>query len=308
MLCLAHTAPHRRFTFGFSENPDDLLFTEFALFHGSAAFLFRSRTLPLSRPSFRGQVTDLSNEFKITIYFGSKLANQVFEWFEKMTQAGSHAIGTLFTGVYFFDACFWPVSIPVGYGMMKMNALDALETMPKILKEQLQNDVDELWSYALYFVDCFDFTLGSEDIHGDVNILALGKTFLENGEREIRGIVSQLLSARPNSKAILNARMAVEIYLKSLLIIKSGKSEQDLKNEFGHNLTKAINACYTLTSAKEFDVLCPMLNIFPDVAARYTGSEEPIWKVWEAYSIAQAIAAMVVRILSGRDTRPQLKV
>lgn len=48
---------HWRFTFGFPENPDDLLFTEFALFHGSAAFLFRSRTPPLSRPSLRGQVT-----------------------------------------------------------------------------------------------------------------------------------------------------------------------------------------------------------------------------------------------------------
>jgi hypothetical protein len=122
---------------------------------------YRAKDIPPKQRPFLA-LSDLSNEFKITIFFGSKLANQVFEWFEKMTQAGSHAIGTLFTGVYFFDACFWPVSIPVGYGMMKVNALDALETMPKILKEQLQNNVDELWSYTLYFVDCFDFTLGSE--------------------------------------------------------------------------------------------------------------------------------------------------
>jgi hypothetical protein len=37
----AHGA-HRRVAFGLPENPDDLFFAEFALFHSSAAFLFEA--------------------------------------------------------------------------------------------------------------------------------------------------------------------------------------------------------------------------------------------------------------------------
>jgi hypothetical protein len=46
---------HRRVALCLPKNPDDLFFTEFALFHVLLHFL-PSRTLLLSRPAFRGQV------------------------------------------------------------------------------------------------------------------------------------------------------------------------------------------------------------------------------------------------------------
>jgi hypothetical protein len=133
----------------------------------------------------------------------------------------------------------------------------------------------------------------------------LSQSFVQNGEREIETTIAQLSSSRPNAKVILTARMAVEIYLKCLLITRAGWDESRVK-ALGHNIEKAMDECIALALAGEFILLRPMLTIFPPVTARYTGAEEPVRKIWEAYCIAQATAAMVVRILSGCDSRRQI--
>jgi len=267
---------------------------------------YRQNDIPPKRRPFLA-LSDLSKEFRISLSFDSKLAKGIFNWFTANTQPGSHAMGSLFTGVFYFDACFWPVFIPIGYGRFKLNALASLETMPEQMKSQLQQNQKEIEIYCCYWIDCVDFAYGLDDLRKDQKIPILGKSFLENGEREIESVISQLSFERPNSKAILSARMAVEIFLKSLLVVKGNKNEADLRG-IGHDISEAMNQCFTLTSAKEFAALKSMLGIFPDVSARYTGNEFPMRTVWEAYCIAQATATMVVRILSGRDSRPKINI
>ena len=267
---------------------------------------YRKNDIPPKRRPFLA-LAELSREFNTSIYLNSDLANKVFGWFTANTKPGAHAIGSLFTGIFYFDACFWPVFIPIGYGTFKLDALSSLETMPKEMKAQLQQDQNEMRIYALYWIDCVDFAYGLDDLRKNQTISVLGKSFLENGEREIESVISQLSSTRPNTKAILTARMAVEIFLKSLLITKGNKNEADIK-KIGHDVSDAMSQCFTLTSVKEFFVLKSMLGIFPDVSARYTGSEPPIRKVWEAYCIAQATATVVARILSGRDSRSKIGI
>jgi hypothetical protein len=55
----------RGLPFRLAQDANDLFFAVFALSHSSAALSFRSRTLPLSRPLFRGQVNRITPpEFK----------------------------------------------------------------------------------------------------------------------------------------------------------------------------------------------------------------------------------------------------
>ncbi len=75
---------------------------------------YRKKNIPPKRRPFWA-LSDLAKQFNTQINFGSDLANKVFDWFTANTKPGSHAIGTLFTGVFYFDACFWPVSVPIGY-------------------------------------------------------------------------------------------------------------------------------------------------------------------------------------------------
>ena len=266
--------------------------------------IFRANDIHPKRRPFLA-LMDLSKEFGTAIDLQSNLSNQVFDWFTANTKHGSHTIGSMFTGVYYFDACFWPVSIPVGAGTFLLNALDSLQTMPKGMKAQLKQDTDELWHYAFYWVDCLDFAYGTSDLREHSGLPGLAQSFLQNGEREIETTIAQISSSRPNAKAILTGRMAVEIYLKCLLIARGGWDEPRVK-ALGHNIEKTIDECIALSLATEFTILRPMLAIYPPVAARYTGIEEPVRKIWEAYCIAQATATLVIRILSGRDSRSQI--
>jgi hypothetical protein len=265
---------------------------------------YRQRDLPPRQRPFRA-ISDLSKEFKISIDFGSDVAGKIFDWFTNHTQAGSHAIGSLFTGAYYFDACFWPVSIQVGFGTFVPKALDALETMPKMLKNQLCADRSEVRNYTSYWADCVDYAYGSDALQTRRSLSSYAAGLLQGGQGEIEGTVAQLCSARPNPKAIMSARMAAEIHLKLLLVAKGGKDAAFLRS-IGHDLQKTIDACLSVAAVKEFAIIRPMLAIFPDVSARYVGTEKPMREIWEAYCIAQATAATVMRVLSGDDRRLQI--
>lgn len=98
---------------------------------------------PMGRP-FRA-FSDFTKEFNYAIEISSPLAKTIFAWFKANTKPDSHAIGAMFTGSFYYDACFWPLQILHGYGEFKLNALDSLETMPPNLKKQLAQSHQGLW-------------------------------------------------------------------------------------------------------------------------------------------------------------------
>src|SRR5262249_16210108 len=48
----------------------------------------------------------------VKILMNSQEATAVFEWFYRNSPPGAHNLGPLFTGIFYFDAVFWPVKIP----------------------------------------------------------------------------------------------------------------------------------------------------------------------------------------------------
>ncbi len=90
----------------------------------SANKRYRSESIPAKRRPFEA-LCEYTKEKKAAITFRSPAADQVFRWFQERSAPGAHRIGTLFTGTYFYDAHFWPVSIPIGYGNVKLDAFQA---------------------------------------------------------------------------------------------------------------------------------------------------------------------------------------
>ncbi len=114
----------------------------------SANKRYRSESIPAKRRPFEA-LCEYTKEKNAAITFRSPAADQVFRWFQERSVPGAHRIGTLFTGTYFYDAHFWPVSIPIGYGNVKLDAFQALETMPPPVKIELSNNPEELRTYVL---------------------------------------------------------------------------------------------------------------------------------------------------------------
>jgi hypothetical protein len=160
---------------------------------------YRQKEIPPIQRPFRA-LMDISRELSCSIVFPSASADRIFDWFVKNTKPGSHAIGALFTGAFYYDVCFWPLSVPVGYGSFQLNALTALDTMPEALKASLMSSHEATWALALYWADCVDYAYGVEELIKGTRLSPKAVSFIESGHHEFIGALSQLTTHRPNTK------------------------------------------------------------------------------------------------------------
>lgn len=242
------------------------------------------------------------------VSMNGETAQQIFSWFEKNTKAGSQLIGPMYTGVFYYDSCFWPVFIPIIYGTVKINARDSLKTIPETILIRLWKDRTKLLEYIAVWSDCFDYALGLDDILKSRPPSGFGQNLLNSGDQQLNAAISLLLEQTPNTKAMESARMATEMFLKAFLAIKAGLTEKDAKNRIGHNLEKALKECLIIDPKSELHVIVKDIKRFPDIGDRYKGGDKPLKELWSNYAIAQSAGTTVIRSLSGRDVRKTIKI
>jgi hypothetical protein len=260
--------------------------------------LRREDVHPKARPFLA--IKDFSKEFNYPFLdFTSDEARTIFNWFSENTKPGSHAIGSMYKGVYYFDSCFWSVNIPLGYGkQFCVNALDSLQ-MPDNLKQQLESSSRECWKFMSLWVDCCDYAYGFDDILKLKSFNELASNFIRSADKELQATVSLLLEETPQPKAIETARMAVEMFLKAILVIKDDSWDEDkLKKKIGHNLSKAIEDCISVTESKELQNLRSRMSFFPPVDDRYKGKARKNADLWQGYALAQVVGAIFTRMFS----------
>ena len=250
-------------------------------------------------------LSDFSREFNSSVSLDSPVAKAIFDWFYKHSQPGAHAVGALFTGAFYFDASFWPLYIPIGYGTFSLNALDCLETMPQPIKDHVSQSRQDLRDLVLYWADCCDYGYGIDDISKQSKLNEKALAFIQNGDRELAGAIAQLVSPRPNAKAILALRMACEIFLKTLLIQERNLTDQQLK-KLNHKIEDIAAECFAVTHAPEFDAVAKTIGAFPNVSDRYDGVEQKLSEVWNALCVTQIAATAVIRQYTDRDMRSQI--
>ena len=254
---------------------------------------------PRQRP-FKS-LDEFSKEFNCPVLIPSETADIIFNWFNKNTPSGSQAIGPLFRGAYYFDSLFWPVYVPIIYGRVQIDAFSALETMHENFKTQIKADRTELWNYTLLWADCVDYAYGFDDLRHDERFEGLTKNFIQSGNKELSGAIAMLLQNRPESKSIESCRMAIEMFLKAIIIEKAGWNENKLRKNIGHNLNTAAQKVIELTDRKELKKLLPEYDFFPAIHERYSGKDWEPKYLWKAYCLSQATATIFTKMYSDRD-------
>lgn len=253
-------------------------------------------------------IKEFSKEFNYPFLdFTSDEARTIFNWFSENTKPGSHAIGSMYKDAYYFDSCFGSVNIPLGYGkQFCVNALDSLQ-MPDNLKQQLESDSRESWNFMFLWVDCLDYAYGYDDIFKLKSFKPLATNYIRSAHKELQATVSLLLEDNPQPKAIETARMAVEMFLKAILVIKDDSWDEDkVRKKINHDLSKAINQCISFTESQELQRIKSLLSFFPDVHERYKGKTRKTADLWQGYALAQVVGAIFTRMFSDRDTRSQI--
>ncbi len=242
------------------------------------------------------------------VAINDEIAKGIFFWFDRNTKAGSQQIGPVYTGLYYYDSCFWPIFIPVFYGTVQFNTRDFLKTMPESIVTRLWSDRGKLLECVSVCADCFDYAFGLDYIQENSIAGKFAEELLSSGDQQLRATVTLLLESSPNSKSMESARMSTEMFLKALTAAKAGLTEREAKDSIGHDLKKALNACLAVDVNSELKAILPYLNVFPGIQDRYKGTAKTPKELWRAYAIAQSAGTTVVRSLSGFDVRKTIRI
>jgi len=247
----------------------------------------------------------ISERTNRSISFPSPETNFIFKWFELNTKPGSHTVGLLHKGVYYYDSAFWSVSIPIIFGSTQLNALDALNEMPPKIKNSLVENRKAIWDYVIFWADCIDFGYAYDDLYRSKKHDAFGRQLLTAGYEELSSATTLLLEHRPNKRAIMNCRMATEMLLKCFIAFKVGLTEFEAKR-LGHNLEKIFDRFLDISKYQHLSEIKGLLRVFPDIHERYKAQEVNNASLFKGYCFAQSIGALIARAFTDRNTLPQV--
>lgn len=246
-----------------------------------------------------------SEEFSTSVNMSSDVAETIFKWFEAHSKPGAHQIGSLYEAVYFFDSQFWVVSIPISYGTVQLNALDCLHEMPDGIKQEMMVDHRQAWDYAIYWADCLDYGMGIDDLRKTKGLNEFGAQLLMSADQELRAATSILSQHRPDPRAILNCRMALEIFFKSYVALKTGLSENEAK-AIGHNLNKGLDKFIEASGLNDWERTRDILKVFPEIHERYKEQDITFRRLWDGYSFAHSVGAVIIREFTDRNMLEQV--
>ena len=228
---------------------------------------------------------------------------KIFDWFEKNTKTGSQYIGSMYVGSLYYDSCFWPIVIPIVVGIVELDATKSLRTMPDSIKSSFLRDQDALIIYKTIWADCADYGFGIEEVVKDKSIGAFGEELFRSGNQQLNATFTLLHEDTPNPKSMESARMGTEMFLKAYLAAKVGLTENEVKDEIGHNLKKALDSCLAVDNQSELQNIRSDLSCFPEIGDRYKGTYKTPGELWQGYKVAQFTGATVVRAFTDRDLR-----
>ncbi|WP_157659187.1 hypothetical protein [Thauera butanivorans] len=246
-----------------------------------------------------------SEEFNTSVDMSSDVAKKIFKWFEAHSKPGVHQVGSLYEAVYFYDSQFWVVSIPITYGTVQLNALDCLHEMPEGIKQEMMADHRQAWDYAIYWADCLDYGMGIDDLRKTQGLNEFGAQLLMSADQELRAATSILSQHRPDPRAILNCRMALEIFFKSYVSLRTGLSENEAK-AIGHNLNKGLDRFIEASGLNDWERTRDLLKVFPEIHQRYKEQDITFQRLWDGYSFAHSVGAVIIREFTDRNTLEQV--
>ena len=244
-------------------------------------------------------------EFNTSVDLSSDVATNIFKWFEAHSKPGVQQIGSLYKSVYFYDSEFWIVSILITYGENEMIPLKCLRQMPAVMKGEITAQQKESRKYEIFWADCVDYGMGIEDLKHEPVLNKFGDQLLKSGDQELRDAASLLSQPRPSPRAFLNCRMALEMFFKSYIALKNGLTNDQAKG-IGHDLHKGLSKFIKASGLDHFEKSRSILSRFPAIDERYKKQTIASKTLWEGYSLAQSVGAVIVREYTDRNMLEQV--
>lgn len=239
--------------------------------------------------------------------------DKIKSYFLTQSDKDRRYIGATFVGIFYYSGSFWEFVVPTVLGRASIKLLDQLE-MAKEIRQDFYKDKDALNKYISVYEDTIDYCYGINEIE-KICPNDFSKELFRSGDKHIRSAISLLNQEKANGKAIEDARMAVEIFLKAFLSIKENLSDKDFKANYGHFLERSLNNKRYLGlfessishNLNDLSNIKSRIGIFPPVESRYEATEWTLGELWTAYWLALETGVTVLRELTGRNSKGTIK-
>jgi hypothetical protein len=225
---------------------------------------------------------------------------RIFDWFARHTKAGVQAVGPMFSGAFYFDGVFWPLTVPIFCGTVELQPEGALPTMQLAMLAQLLADADRASEFIAVWANSLDYAMSLDDLRG-VQFVADARDFLDSGERHVHAASHLLLDRNPSGAASEASALGLEMTAKWFLSIYCGLPSEVLRRDFGHDLKKLLRRCEPLLPPGSLRNHLEDVGRFPSMAARYGRDEATPVQLWETYRTALTVAAILLRVRTGRS-------
>ncbi len=239
-------------------------------------------------------ISRYAQEFQIAVEIGSDTAKKIFAWFEARTGPSATAPVELYEAMFFYDAQFWSVSIPVFFGTVDLDPLESLHEMPDATKIDLTSDTNEFQAYLTHWFNVLEYATDRGGLLKHLNTNSTARDFFSAGDQELTASVSILKQQKHCSRAILSCGLAMESFLKSYIAWKQGLTIKEAK-KIGHCLPTALGRALEVGAPEHWRWILPELSVFPAIGKRYTEIETEPERVWQGFFLTQFIAADIIR-------------
>lgn len=270
---------------------------------------------PHDRPLQAG--ITIAESLGASVILGSEFFAKIDAIYKKLYRHSDLVIPPMHIGAFMFRDVFFPLRIPVIYGVRAINPVDRLLDATDFQKKWLFDDKETGLSLFDQVIDLMDFIYGLDDFE-KVSSSKRTKELWFLARRQLEAGAAAILGSFDVYSVIQNSCIATELLLKGALSEKTGMTDNQLRDKYGHKIKNLSLEVASILSEADGERLLSVVQKLPNYThSRYYDIQDPKspyydvkafsrQKVGELLMNTQFIAGEILRQFSDRDTRSRL--
>lgn len=234
------------------------------------------------------------------------LFNAVNHVYRELYRPSDLHMPPMHVGAFMFRDVFFPLRIPVMYGLPRINPIDFLTDVPEIQKRWLFTEQESGLAFFDQVIDLIDFVYGLDDLEGTGQLPDKTVEWWYLAKQQLEAAAATVLSSFNKYAVIQNCCISTELLLKGALMAKGidKKTLASKKHGYGHKLENLVDK--TAEQLPDFDRETALFAVkqLPDyVESRYEAKDFSRLNLGSFLMNTQFIGGEILRQFSNRNFR-----
>lgn len=255
----------------------------------------------------------IAEHLGVSFTLGDDFSTKIEAIYKNLYRLSDLELPPMYMGAFMFRDVFFPLRIPHRNPAIIIPAELLLDTTD-FQKKWLFNDKVTGLAFFDQFIDLMDFAYGLDDFN-KLSSSERTKELWLLAKRQLEAGAAAILGSFDVYAVIQNSCISTELFLKGALSEKTGMSDKQLRDEYGHGIKSLALAVSDILPEVDRERLSSVVEKLPSYTdSRYHDIQDPNSlhydergfsrrKVGELIMNTQYIAGEVLRQFSNRNTR-----